>query len=85
MDDRLKDILIRAGKTFFQAFLATATVQLMAIAGSGSQKVDVRNLAITVGLPALAAGFSAIQNTLFSPTTKPPDNGKDPDNTYTET
>lgn len=72
MDDRLKDILTRAAKTFLQAFLATATVQLMAVAGSGSLKIDVRSLAVTVGIPAIAAGLSAIQNTLFPPT-KPPD------------
>ncbi len=72
MDDRLKDILIRAAKTFLQAFLATATVQLMAVAGSGSLKIDVRSLAVTVGIPAIAAGLSAIQNALFPPT-KPPD------------
>ncbi len=77
MNDRLKDILIRAAKTFLQAFLATATVQLMAIAGSGSMKVDVRSLAVTVGIPAMAAGFSAIQNALFPPSGEPPAPEKD--------
>ena len=72
MNDKTRDVLARAGKTFIQALLATAITQLMAVVGAGGAKIDPRSLLVTVGIPAIAAGLSAIQNTLFPPT-KPPD------------
>ncbi len=81
MNDRQKDVLIRAGKTFFQAFMATATAQILELCSTGFSKFDWHIFAVTVGIPAMAAGLSAIQNILFPPTPKPPDNR---DENYTD-
>ncbi len=75
MNDRQKDVLIRAGKTFVQALIATAMTQLIAVLGAGA-KLEMKSLLVTVGLPALAAGISAMQNVLFPPT-KTPDEEND--------
>ena len=73
MNEKTKDVLTRAGKTFIQALLATAITQIIAALGAGATAtLDPRALLVTVGLPALAAGLSAVQNLLF-PTIKPPD------------
>jgi len=76
MSEKYKDVLIRAGKTFIQALIATAMTQLIAILGTEGARLELKALLVTVGLPALAAGLSALQNTLFPPT-KPPDEGGD--------
>ena len=76
MTDRQKDIFIRAGKTFLQALLATAITQLMAVLSADGVNLDPKALAATVGIPAIAAGLSAIQNALFPPA-KPSGNDDD--------
>ena len=76
MNDRQKDVLIRAGKTFLQALLATAIAQLMAVISADGINLDPKALIATVGIPAMAAGLSAIQNTLFPPTNRDDDTKK---------
>jgi hypothetical protein len=60
----MKDILIRAGKTFIQGFLATLTVTV--------QGADLTNTFILRGLlvGAAAAGISAVMNLLLKATKK---------------
>ena len=67
MNENTKDILIRAGKTFWQAALAylladTAVLQ-QALTDWGAGKQIL--LSLTVG--AVAAGFSAVYNGIVRP------------------
>ena len=75
MNDRQKDVLVRAGKTFIQALVATALTQVIVVINH-AQPVSPKSLLVTVGLPALAAGLSALQNTLFPPGMPPDPTGK---------
>jgi len=76
MSDRTKDVLIRAVKTFAQALIATALTQVLVVINNG-ETVSGKTFLITVGLPALAAGLSALQNVLFPPKLKgDEDNGE---------
>ncbi len=71
---KINDIGSRAAKTFFQAFLSFLLVKVVEILMQISQgSFDWGNLktwVMTVGVPvlagALAAGFSAIQNTIIN-------------------
>ena len=67
MNEQIKDIAVRAAKTFFQAFLATASLQLASLSAGRIEKIDLPAIMYTVCLSALAAGISALQNTLFPP------------------
>lgn len=67
MNEKTKDIFLRAGKTFWQAALAyllaePAVLQQALTDGSGARQLC---LSLTVG--ALAAGLSAVYNGLVRP------------------
>ena len=60
----MKDWLVRAIKTFVQAFLAIAVPEVISIL-SGSALFEIDNwkgYLIQIGFPALAAGISAVWN-----------------------
>ena len=55
MKEKLKDIAVRAGKTFLQAFLGALTIDLTTMPQDGSVWKDMI-------IAALAAGISAVMN-----------------------
>ena len=55
MTQKAKDIAIRAGKTFLQAFLGALTIDLATMPQDGSVWKDML-------LAAIAAGISAVMN-----------------------
>lgn len=69
MKENVKDILIRALKTFIQAVVAYLTTAFGSqIAGIEAFNFDtVKNLAISLIIGALAAGFSAVWNGVIQP------------------
>ena len=62
MMSKYEDVLVRAGKTFLQAFLAVASPSLLT--DSALQGTDVRRVLISSALAGAAAVVSLIQNTL---------------------
>lgn len=74
MKAKITDVGSRAAKTFFQAFFAFLLVRvveiLLQISQGGFDFGDIRHWITTVGIPvlagALAAGFSALQNTVIN-------------------
>lgn len=73
MNDHIKDVIIRAVKTFVQAFLAFFVPSLIAYLNGYSTDLSVR----TVLYPALAAGISAVWNLLVPPKTSPEEKSND--------
>lgn len=69
-NEKVKDIIFRALKTFWQAALAyiiiTIEPMIHSIEQFGSFEA-VKNLLITLGLGALSAGLSALYNGLLKP------------------
>lgn len=71
---KITDVGSRAAKTFFQSFLSFLLVEVIKILLQINQGSfdwsDLQSWFITVGIPviagALAAGFSAIQNTIIN-------------------
>ena len=68
LDSKIRDVIIRAGKTFWQAALASVLVSLPNIIelipkGWGALKPVV----ISAGVGALAAGLSAMYNGVVVP------------------
>jgi len=67
MSEKTKDILIRAGKTFVQAFLGVLVPELCAVLGGGLNGAGAFKIAITpVICSALAAGISVVWNTVLA-------------------
>ncbi len=62
MSTKTKDTLVRAGKTFLQAFLAVASPSLLT--DSALQGTDVRRVLISSLLAGTASVVSLIQNSL---------------------
>ena len=69
MKERVKDILIRALKTFVQAVVAYLTTAFGSqMAGLEVFSTDgLKNLAISLIIGALAAGISAVWNAMVQP------------------
>ena len=64
MNEKTKDILIRAGKTFWQAYLlADAAVLQEALTDWSAGK----QLLLSLAVGAAAAGFSAVYNGIVRP------------------
>jgi len=67
MNEYQKDVVIRAGRTFWQAMLAyllaDATVLQEALSGWGRG----RHMLLTLAIGAVAAGFSAVYNGVVLP------------------
>ena len=62
-----KDVIVRAAKTFAQAFIACAGAEL---AGMDLFAID-KGMWVAVGLSAAAAGISAVWNGMIEPVVKP--------------
>ena len=63
MTPQHKDVLVRAVKTFIQAFLAIFVPALIAYLNGYTTDISVR----TILYPALAAGISAVWNLILPP------------------
>lgn len=64
----MKDWVIRALKTFWQAALASLFVELPMIAPQiGEGWAAIKPIALSIGVGAVAAGLSAIYNKFISP------------------
>ena len=68
MNEKLKDILIRALKTFWQASLAAIVVAIPEIVDLVPQGWQaIKPVLISAGIGAIAAGCSAVYNGLIKP------------------
>ena len=68
MNSKLKDVLIRAGKTFWQAALASLAVaipEIIELIPSGWKAMIP--VLVSTGVGALAAGLSAVYNGVIAP------------------
>lgn len=68
MKRKIKDVLIRAGKTFWQAALASLVVaipEIIDLIPKGWQVI--KPVALSAGIGALAAGLSAVYNGVIAP------------------
>ena len=68
MSEKIKDIITRAAKTFWQAALASLAVTLPQIIESVPSGWGViKPILVSAGIGALAAGFSAAYNGVIKP------------------
>ena len=68
MSDKVKDVVIRAAKTFWQTALASLIFAMPQITESvGGGWAVVKPVLISVGVGALSAGFSAAYNGVLKP------------------
>ena len=68
MSDKIKDIAIRAGKTFWQTALASLLVTIPQIVENiGAGWEALKPVLISAGIGALAAGLSAAYNGVVKP------------------
>lgn len=68
MKEKMKDVLIRAGKTFWQATLATIVVampEIIDLIPAGWEALQP--VLISAGVGAVAAGLSAAYNGVLAP------------------
>ena len=69
MNEKMKDVLIRALKTFWQAALAS----IVAALGSGAIGMEIFQdntwvkVLVSIAIGAVASGFSAIYNGIIKP------------------
>lgn len=71
MKSKIKDILVRAGKTFWQAALASVAIsipEMIDLIPVGW--VALKPLLVSAGVGALAAGLSAVWNGVIAPIIK---------------
>ncbi len=71
MSEKTKDLLIRAGKTFVQAFLSSVTANLTLLTDALGDRGELKGVAIAVGVGALAAAISAVWNGVLAAAMKP--------------
>lgn len=62
---RVRDVLIRALKTFIQAFISIAIAQLAGV--NFIEGEDLKNVLIGIAISGGAAGVSAVWNGVLSP------------------
>lgn len=69
MKEKIKDVAIRALKTFWQAALASAILNSETLFTNVTEldSEKIKTLLVTVGLAALAAGLSAVYNGVLKP------------------
>lgn len=68
MNEKIKDVLVRAGKTFWQAMLATVVValpEIIELIPAGWEALQP--VLISAGVGAVAAGLSAAYNGVLVP------------------
>ncbi len=63
--EKIKDIAIRALKTFIQAFVSIAIAQLAGV--NFIEGEDLKNVLIGIAISGGAAGVSAVWNAVLSP------------------
>lgn len=69
MKEKLEDVLVRAGKTFWQAALASLVVALPEIIDLIPMGWEaIMPVLLSAGVGALAAGLSAVYNGFIAPT-----------------
>ena len=64
MSDKVKNVLERAGKTFFEAFVSSIIAHLTLFQDALGDSAKVKAVLISVGVGAFAAGVSAAWNTI---------------------
>lgn len=67
MNETMKDILIRAGKTFWQAALAYLLADAAVLQEALTSWNTGRQLMVSLAVGAMAAGFSAVYNGVIRP------------------
>ena len=67
MSEKTKDVLIRAGKTFWQAALAYLLADISVLQEALTDVKAGRQVLITLAVGAVAAGLSAVYNGLIAP------------------
>ncbi len=67
MNEKTKDVLVRAGKTFWQAALAYLLADATVLREALSDWSRGRQLLLTLAVGAAAAGFSAAYNGVIRP------------------
>ncbi|MBR4942371.1 MAG: hypothetical protein IKZ19_10275 [Clostridia bacterium] len=59
MNEKLKDLLIRAAKTFAEAFISSVVANLALFTDAMGDYAELKSVAIAVGVGAFAAAISA--------------------------
>ncbi len=67
MNEHTKDILIRAGKTFWQAALAYLLADAAVLQQALTDWSTGRQILLSLAVGAMAAGFSAVYNGVVRP------------------
>lgn len=67
MNEHTKDILIRAGKTFWQAALAYLLADAAVLQQALTDWSTGRRILLSLAVGAMAAGFSAVYNGVVRP------------------
>ena len=67
MNEHTKDILIRAGKTFWQAALADLLADAAVLQQALTDWSTGRQILLSLAVGAMAAGFSAVYNGVVRP------------------
>ena len=67
MNEKTKDILIRAARTFWQAMLAHLLADTTVLQEALSGWSRARHLLLSLGVGAAAAGLSAVYNGVIRP------------------
>ena len=66
MNEKLKDLLIRAAKTFAEAFISSVVANLALFTDAMGDYAELKSVAIAVGVGAFAAAISAAWNGLIA-------------------
>jgi len=77
MDEYRKDVLIRAGRTFWQAMLAYLLADTTVLQEALSGWSRGRHALLTLGVGAVAAGLSAVYNGVVRPALEGLGHGKE--------
>ena len=67
MNENTKDILIRAGKTFWQAALAYLLADAAVLQQALTDWSTGKQILLSLAVGAMAAGFSAVYNAVVRP------------------
>lgn len=68
MNEKLKDLLIRAAKTFAEAFISSVVANLALFTDALGNNAQLKSVAVAVGVGAFAAAISAAWNGILAAT-----------------
>lgn len=68
MNEKLKDLLIRAVKTFAEAFISSVVANLALFTDALGDNAQLKSVAVAVGVGAFAAAISAAWNGILAAT-----------------